>query len=263
MSQFADFTSLFNIQKQYLVDLSAISLDNSYNSTNSTLDLKNQLSTLYNVYSTALPASSAALDNQNKMYDIIQQEKDRLNQKKAGIDNAYATQQRLIQLNESYREKNMKYISILIILIISIVIYLALLMISRHLPFVPPLLINLLTALLIGMTIIIISVIIARINKRDNMNFQKLLFVPPPSGNVYGNVSGNFSMSGINPPPCIGSSCCGNGTVWNETYGNCIVTSGFTLMGGFDGNKNCGKCNNANMPYIPYAPFEFESYAKI
>jgi len=256
----ADFTSLFNIQKQYVVDLGAITNKNVATGTYYTA-VKNKLDNLYTVYGNAMPASSAALENQQQIYNIIQAEKDRLDQKKTGIDNAYATQQRLIQLNESYREKNMKYINILIVITISIVIYLALLMTSRHLPFVPPLLINLLTAILIGMTIISIAVITARMNKRDNMNFQKLLFVPPPSGNVYGNVSGNISMSGINLyPPCIGSSCCGNGTTWNETYGNCIVTSGFTLMNGFDGNSNCG-CNNANMPYIPYAPFD--SYAKI
>lgn len=260
-NNFADFKSLFTIQTQYLADLSAISVNPANENVNYYADLTQKLNNLYNNYNTSSPASSAALDHQNQMITIIQQEKDRLDQKKTGIDNAYATQQRLIQLNESYREKNMKYVNILIVITISIVIYLALLMTSRHLPFVPPLLINLLTAILIGMTIISIAVITARMNKRDNMNFQKLLFVPPPSGNIYGNVSGNISMSGINLyPPCIGSSCCGNGTTWNETYGNCIVTSGFTLMNGFDGNSNCG-CNNANMPYIPYAPFD--SYAKI
>jgi hypothetical protein len=266
MSDFADFTSLFTIQTQYLADLSAISMNPANTSVNYYADLTQKLNSLYNNYNTASPASSAALEHQNKMIHIIQTEKQRLDKKKTGIDNAYATQQRLIQLNESYREKNMKYIDILIVIIISIVIYLALLMTSRYLSFIPAGIINLLTALLFSISFIIICVIIARINARDNMNFQKLLFVPPPiqSGNVYGSVSGNVSMFGANLfDECTGSSCCGNGTTWNETYGNCVVTSGFTLMGGFDGNNSCGKCNGQGVPYIPYTPFEFDSYAKI
>jgi len=265
MSDFADFTSLFTIQTQYLADLSAIDFKSTNNqSVSYYTELKDKLDRLYLDFSNTNPASSAALDHQNKMINIIQTEKNRLDQKKTGIDNAYATQQRLIQLNESYREKNMKYIDILIVIIISVVIYLALLMTSRYLSFIPAGIINLLTALLFSISFIIICVIIARINARDNMNFQKLLFVPPKiqTGNVYGNVSGNVSMFGLYPE-CMGSSCCGNGTTWNETYGNCVVTSGFTLMGGFDGNNICGKCNGQGLPYIPYTPFEFDSYAKI
>jgi hypothetical protein len=260
----ADFTGLFTIQKQYLADLSAISKTDT-NATSYYQALSTKLNDLYNTYNSTNPASSVALDHQNKMMNIIETEKTRLEQKKVGIDNAYFTQKRLIELNESYREKNMKYITILIIIIITIVIYLALLMISKNLPFIPTGIINVLIALLFAISFIIVCVIIARINKRDPMNFQKLLFVPPKTqtGNVYSTVSGNVFMSDFNFNNCIGSSCCGNGTVWNSTYGNCVATSGFTLMNGFDGNNSCGSCGTVNLPYIPYTPSEFESYAKI
>lgn len=257
----ADFTSLFNIQKQYVVDLGAITNKNVATGTYYT-DVKNKLDNLYTVYGNAMPASSAALENQQQIYNIIQAEKDRLDKKQSGINNAYFTQQRLLQLNESYREKNMKYITILIIIIIAIVIYLALLMVNRHLPFVPKFLINLLTALLIGFTVIIIVVIYVRINKRDNMDFQKLLFVPPKTyGNVYGNVDGNSVAYGISA--CANNFCCGEGTTWDPNSSQCVLstTSGFTLMN--SGNNNCGKCNVQEIPYIPYTPlasFEFAQY---
>lgn len=262
----ADFTSLFSIQTKYLADL--LALTPATGSTGIyTAPLRTNLEDLYRVYGNALPASSVALDNQTQMYDIIQKEQQRIMAKKSGIDNAYTAQQRLVQLNESYREKNMKYIDILIIIIISIVIYLALLMMSRHLTFIPAGIINLLTALLFSISFIIICIKIAKINKRDNMNFQKLLFVPPDnSGNFYGNVYGNLdlNMSGT----CIGNICCGQGTQWDYISSTCIpintsTTSGFTLMGGFNGNNNCNKCNSQGVPYIPYTPFEFDSYAKI
>jgi hypothetical protein len=256
MSNAIDFTSLFTIQRQYLADLSAIT-STGMPTANYYTQLKTDLSGMYADFSNASPASSAALDHQNQMKEILNQENQRLESKKAGIDNAYKTQKRLIELNESYREKNMAYINILIVIIISMIIYLALLFISRYLPFVPGFIINLLTATLFTTSFIIICVIIARINKRDPMNYQKLLFVPPKTqdGNVYGNVYGNTFL-GFNFATCIGENCCGNGTIWNETYGNCMVTSPFTLM---SESGNCGSCGGV----IPYFPFEYNSYAKI
>ena len=260
-NKFADFTSLFTIQTQYLTDLKAIK-DTSNNTETYHTDLRNKLNDMYARYKTASPASSAALDNQSQMINIIEAEKDRLKQKKVGIENAYATQQRLIQFNESYREKNMKYINILIVIIITIIIYLALLILSRNISAIPEIVIVILTGILFAVSFIIICIIYAGIQKRDPMNFQKILFTPPSitTGNVYGNVSGNSIGFGI-PLTCIGNACCGSGTTWNSIYGNCIVTSGFTLMGNVNGNINCGSCNGIS--YLPYTPFEFDSYAKI
>lgn len=260
-----DFKGLFTIQKQYLADLSAISVNPDATSNYRTLSTK--LNDLYNSYNTSVaPASSVALDHQNKMINIIEDEKNRLNQKKVGIDNAYATQQRLIKLNESYREKNMKYINILIVVIVTIIIYLALLIIGRTITFIPEIVIIILMGILFAVSFIMIAVMYANIQKHDHMDYQKLLFVRPPitTGNVYGNVSGNSIGFGI-PVTCIGNACCGSGTTWNPMYGNCMVTSGttsgFTLMGEACKNKNCVSCNGVS--YLPYAAFEFDSYAKI
>jgi hypothetical protein len=271
-NNFADLTSLFTIQTQYLTDLSAISADLSNNNPNGVIitgynkDLTNKLNDMYTKFNNASPASSAALDNQSTMIDIIQAEKDRLSTKKVGIDNAYATQQRLIQFNESYREKNVQYINILIVVIITVVIYLALLIIGRNISIIPEFVITIAMGILFTVSFIIICIIYANIQKHDPMDFQKLLFVPPyiTTGNVYGNVSGNVSGNSIGfgiPITCVGNQCCGNGTTWNSTYGNCTVTSGFTLMGNTHENKNGASCNGIS--YLPYTPFEFDSYAKI
>ena len=247
-----DFTSIFNIQRNYLADLSAITTTGGatssyYNS------LKDNLNQLYVDFSNSSPASSVALDHQTQMSQILAQENQRLAKKKVGIDNAYYTQQRLIQLNESYREKNMAYINILVIIIIAIIIYLALLIMSKNLPFIPPFVINLSMALLFTGTLITVLVLYSKIQKRDPMNYQKLLFVPP-DGNVYlnGNIYGNTNL-GFNFATCVGEYCCGNGTTWSATYGNCVVTSPFTLM------SDCGTCGNI----MPYFPFEYEQYAKV
>lgn len=258
MSNPIDFTSLFNIQRNYLADLKSLTTNGTPTASYYTT-MKDDLNRLYVDFSNSNAASSTALDHQTQMNDILEKENARLTQKKVGIDNAYNTQRRLIQLNESYREKNMAYINILVVIIISIIIYLALLLISRNFTFVPDFLINLLTALLFTISFIIIIVMILKINKRDPMDFQKLLFVPPntQNGNIYGNINGNINL-GFGYATCFGEQCCGNGTTWNATFGNCMASSAFTLMGDV-GNADCKKCNDI----IPYVPFEYNSYAKI
>jgi len=268
-----DLTGLFTIQRQYLADLSAIT-NNNVSTVNYHSSLTTSLNDLYNNYTSASPASSSALDRQSQMMNIINTEKTRLDQKKMGIDNAYDTQQRLIQLNESYREKNMQYINILIIIIITIVIYLALLIIGRNVSFIPSIVMDSLKTLLFTITFIIICVMIARINKRDPMDYQKLLFVPPPdmsnntvmpSTNATNNGNGTNDDSG-----CRESACCSSETEWNNDVQKCVpiedyddVTSGFALIGQVCGNNSCGKCRDNSVQYMPYAPYEFDSYVKI
>lgn len=262
-----DFSGVFNIQKQYLADLSAISHENS-NAINYYKSVSTGLNDLYDIFRSAQPASGVALDHQNKMIDIINTEKERLDRKKTGIDNAYATQQRLIQFNESYREKNMQYINILIIIIITIVIYLALLIIEKNLTFIPSVVMDILKTLLFMITIIIIYVMISKINKRDPMDYQKLLFVAPPdmSNNIAAN-STNTDGSGNNMTDtsgCVQSACCSSETTWNNDIQKCVPKqSGFTLMDQIYGNNNCKKCCGDNVKYLPYSPYEFDSYVKI
>jgi hypothetical protein len=255
MSTGIDFQSIFDIQRNYLANLNVLKDTNvvfqEYKKLGGDLD------TLYNSYSTTNPSSNETLTHQQQMIDILDREQSRLENKKTGIENAYNTQKRLIELNESYRQKNAEYINILIVVIITILLYLALILISRYIPFIPSIVINLLIAILFASSIIIISIIISKITSRDSMNFQKKIFVPPyiQTGNVYGSgVSFNPSNAGL-PVYCVGENCCGNGTEWNPTFGNCSIKpvslNPFTLI------------SESRNEAIPYVPFEYDSYAKV
>lgn len=254
-----DFTSIFDIQRNYLANLNNIT-GNSYATLTYYQTLNSKLDDLYKSYSNNDAASSVAIDHQNEMKKIIEKENGRLNQKKVGIDNAYNTQKRLIELNESYRLKNAEYINILIVIIATILIYLALLLISRNIPFIPIILINILMGILFAVSIILIITLVLKINARDSMNFQKRIFVQPykQEGNVFGSVSGNININGPGlSQSCIGDRCCGSGTTWDESQGRCYLRNAFTPM-----NEN-GNNFNKNTSVIPYVPYEFNSYAKI
>lgn len=254
MSTGIDFQSIFDIQKNYLANLNALKDTNvvfqEYQK------LGGNMNTLYQSYSNTNPASSETLTHQQQVIDILNKEKNRLENKKTGIDNAYNTQKRLIELNESYRQKNAEYINILIVIIITVLLYLALILISRYIPFIPSIVISLLIAILFASSVIIIFIIVSKITSRDSMNFQKKIFVPPSiqTGTVYGNTSSSKSGIGI-PAYCVGERCCGNGTEWNATFGNCSIkpvsVTPFTLI------------SESRNEAIPYVPFEFDSYAKV
>jgi hypothetical protein len=250
-----DFQSIFDIQKNYLANLNALKNENAVFADIQAVGIK--MDDLHTSYSKTDPASSETLTHQQQMIDILNKEQSRLENKKTGIENAYNTQKRLIELNESYRQKNAEYINILIVVIITILLYLALILISRYIPFIPSIVINLLIAILFASSIIIISIIISKITSRDSMNFQKKIFVPPyiQTGNVYGSgVSFNPSNAGL-PAYCVGQNCCGNGTEWNPTFGNCSIKpvslNPFTLI------------SESRNEAIPYVPFEYDSYAKV
>ena len=76
-----DFTSIFNIQKNYLNDLGALTTTGGGVQPYFT-QLRINLNNLYTDFSNANPASSVALDHQKQMSNILDQENNRLNQKK-------------------------------------------------------------------------------------------------------------------------------------------------------------------------------------
>jgi hypothetical protein len=254
MSTGIDFQSIFDIQRNYLANLNALKDSNvvfqEYQKLGGNMDA------LYKSYSNTNPASNETLTHQQQVIDILNREKTRLENKKTGIENAYNTQKRLIELNESYRQKNTEYINILIVIIITILLYLALILISRYIPFIPSIVISLLVAILFASSIIIIIIIVSKITSRDSMNFQKKIFVQPKiqTGTVYGDTSSAKTGVGL-PAYCVGENCCGNGTEWNPTFGNCSIKpvsiNPFTLI------------SESRNEAIPYVPSEFDSYAKV
>ena len=78
---------------------------------------------LYNGLNATILNTNDVLIKQKDMIQIIDNENNRLREKKQNVDNALEGQQRLITLNNSYRLRYADYIKILIIITISISIY--------------------------------------------------------------------------------------------------------------------------------------------
>ena len=107
-----------------------------------------------------------------------------------------------------------------------------------------------------------------------SMDYQKLLCVAPPdmSNNTATSSTdaSNNGSNGTDDSVCKQSECCSSETEWNNDLQKCIpktpstgVTSGFTLLSQICGNNNCKKSEYDSVKYIPYTPYEFDSYVKI
>ena len=261
-----DLSGVFYIQQQYLADLSAIS--GSVSTSDYYKDLQDKLSTSYSYFKDANTSSSYVLDHQQQMNQILMQENARLQQKKIGVDDAITSQRRLIELNESYRKKSLQYINMLLVIIIVALIYLGLVLLRRNFPIIPKMVFNVSIAILFAVGILLIISIASKINKRDEMNFDKLAFVPPPdtSGNVYtsGNVSSSSSyLASMNLGAyCMNGNCCSEGTLWNEEQLKCISIdlSAFTLL---SEAYPVGNNQVKGLQTVPYFPSEYDYYSKL
>jgi hypothetical protein len=255
-----DLSGVFYIQQQYLADLSAIS-GNGVTTIDYYTELQNQLHKNYITFADANTSSSYVLDHQKDMNEILTQENERLNQKKVGVDDAITSQRRLIELNESYRKKSVQYINILLVIIIVTILYVLLIIIRRNFPIIPKMVFNLLIAALFAIGILVIISISTKIKKRDEMNFDKLAFVPPPdtSGNIY--TSGNTTTSSVGSTyDCVNGNCCTDGTtIWDNATKKC-VKQGFTLLS--DAYES-GNNSISEMQRLPYFPTGFDYYSKL
>ena len=168
--------------------------------------------------------------------EIINAETERLNQKKQGIDAAYANQQRMVSLNQSYsmRMRSWSYL----IAIISVAIVLSIVLgYSRNI--IPDFVVDILTIILLAGAIIWAYLIYVDIQKRDQNDYNLLSMqssslmdpnniisngnTPETSGNTTSDVS-----SLLFGTTCIGSQCCGNGLKYDTLTNGCITAPAST-----------------------------------
>jgi hypothetical protein len=175
------------------------------------------------------------------MIQIIDNENNRLQEKKQNVDNALEGQQRLITLNNSYRLRYADYIKILIIITISISIYVFVSLARKYIPFFPEVIYNITLILLIPITIIVLYYKYIELISHNKLYYDELEFTPPKmlseedklkekvayktnllkSGDILGGLEG-----------CVGAQCCSGNTIWDSGNSVCVVkpNNGFTTI---------------------------------
>ena len=134
---------------------------------------------LYNGLNATILNTNDVLIKQKDMIQIIDNENNRLREKKQNVDNALEGQQRLITLNNSYRLRYADYIKILIIITISISIYVCISLARKYIPFFPEVVYNIVVILLIPLTIIILYYKYVELISHNKLYYDELEFTPP------------------------------------------------------------------------------------
>ena len=198
-----DLSGVFHVQQNYLTDLS-----NSYPDVNSAplvasyvLDLQEKIKKNNDVYKSANTSANNILNEQNKMIDIVESEKARLDKKKLLIEQAEMEERRKVLLTESNRLRKTAYTKIIMVFILCVFIHICLLLITRHL-FTPPLeqgtntVFTLLHIFNFALWTLVAFYIYINIQSRSQINFNKLELPPPhllqtsssPAGSNYNNL---------------------------------------------------------------------------
>lgn len=227
-----DLSGVFHVQTNYLTDLS-----NSYPDVNNAPlvatyvhELQDKIIQVADGYNAANTSANAVLDQQHEMLKIIDTEQTRLDEKKASIDSALATEARKTLLTNSQRLRAAEYTKILIVIVIGLCIHIGLRLFSNTYiteessngARVTILLLHIANFITCG---IIILNIYFTIQSRSQINFNELVIAPPntttsggttPPPANYDNILGDLGI-------CEETTCCGTGTIWDPSSNTCVA----------------------------------------
>jgi hypothetical protein len=178
-------------------------------------DLKNSINTLNTNLNNIENKTASFLGNQDKVLIFIDQEKNRLHEKKQSIDNAHSSQLRSTQLNQSMNKRYNGYLNILYIFIICLVISLILTLISNILVFIPSFIFTFIYIGLFSFAVIYSISIYVEIQRHERIIYDRLDMGRMNVGDISLNTTdgSNNDQSG---------NVVGNCAEVNPVTGNCI-----------------------------------------
>lgn len=219
-----DFTNTLSQIKTYLSGLSA-----SNPAAATTGDLTTINTELNKINNLSSDQTQAILSNQATVKNIVDIEKGRLDDKADSIKQAKISQERLIELNQSYSKRYGQYIYMLQVIVVALLLLFAISLAKKLIPDLPGGLTDTLTILIIGAAICYCLYIYNGILGRDNMDFDKIasnspnLLTPAQIAKqlAANQKSGNL-LGSVNLGYCFGESCCGVGSKWDAATQMCI-----------------------------------------
>jgi len=148
----------------------------------------------------------------------------RLQQKQQNADTILSSQERLAELNDSYRKRYAKYVEILIYLIVVFLVYLATVGLQMQFPVIPPVAVDIVTIVLIFLTVIYLFSAFAELGTRSLLNYDEL---DMPAYDTTGGVDVNTLVAKgqlsdkVANEICIGEECCAQGKTYDKDTNKC------------------------------------------
>ena len=173
------------------------------------------------------------LVNQQKIVkDILNTEKEHLLKKQNDYENSVATELRMIQTQKNSSERYKHYNEMIAIGVFGLTIVLVILIMRKHISFLPDWLITLLLIIIISSATIAIYIRYQDLKKRDPLNYQKLNLDKPNVDSPeevaqkmkQAEKEGDLLQT-VSQLSCSAKSCCGVGTVWDSEKMLCVPAS--------------------------------------
>ena len=219
-----DLSNVFQVQSNYLSDITDNALQNVDNSAEVAKDIYNlqeQLQKTSNVYADANTSSAAVLNEQEKVMSIIETEQKRLDAKQDIVDNAMVLEERKALLTNTQRLQYTAYTKMMLVLVAGLCFHVVLRFLSGGDSESTGMFIPLLHITNILVCAIIVTYMYINIQSRSEINFNHLNIPPPNSDNFNKSEQPADFDNLFNGVGCIDNNCCGDGTQWNDTTKVC------------------------------------------
>jgi hypothetical protein len=150
-------------------------------------------------------------------------ELDRLQSKHKNANDILQSNERLAQLNDSYRKRYAKYVQMLMVVILAFIGYLAIVLLQRQFPLIPQVVVDLIVMIIIFATLFYLFSAFNELYSRSLMNYDELEI---PSYDASGvdvvALASKGQLFGYNGNVmCVGDQCCPK----SYDYGNNICMS--------------------------------------
>ena len=217
MSEWFNINSIVSLQRNLINDLSGNGSEASQRVIN---NINGNLASLNTAISTTSVAPT--LTYQNQVNTILERENSRLVERKQAIDAAEQGQKRMVDLTNNTTLQNQAINQMYIVVAVALIIYLGIRLLSG---FVPEVITDIMIIILVSATIIILVLMFADYNRRNNMDYNMINLGEPKdmSGNGASSDSASSSnLLSLRFNGCVKESCCSEGTTFNEKYSICV-----------------------------------------
>jgi len=249
-------SNVFDIQNNYLSNMDANKLINANQSAEVAKyvsDLQKKLQNTSETYEKANTSSNALLTEQEKVKSILENEQNRLDEKKEIIDNALFLEERKNLFTDTQRLEYSAWTKIMLVIVIMLCIHIGLRMISGHygenMPQAGNVVLTLLQIINFAVCGLIILYMILNLQSRSEINYNRFNIPPPnPDDFVTDTTSTPSSTLLQSLGVCYEDSCCGEGTHWDSATSNCVSSvdvSSTSSAAGVQANTDASNLGNS------------------
>jgi hypothetical protein len=168
-----------NLWKAQLTRIQDVYNSATISSPNQFIDIQGNLTAIAGNLVTGQNVLTDALARQDITYNIVSTEADRLQNKKSSVDNAYASTQRMIQLNNNYQKRYWDYTKIIIVWTGVLALYLIMNLLQKYFPIIPSILVDILILIAVITAAVYSFTIYYNLRNFDLMNYGQINPAPP------------------------------------------------------------------------------------